>query len=299
MLRGIVVLAAVLAAGNASAQLAPSLELSLEGLPASVLPVVENPAFSAVVTASCDAVLAHVDPTDPSAGTPVHVEVHATNGVVVTGAPTAIFDPQECVGADHATVHIPLQISIPRTAPGLVPLPVTGTARLPASNPSQGLVSAPATATVIADYYSVSQAKVSSKLHSCDAPCRVDIPIEVTNFGNARTQYTFQLASEPSGSGWTAALPDVLLIDSPNSGQGAPVATVVLQIGVPRAAGEGSYQIVVTPSAADDPGKVGNPLTVNVLVRDTSVLGKATPLPGVVPLVLALAGLAVAFRRRA
>lgn len=94
-------------------------------------------------------------------------------------------------------------------------------------------------------------------------------------------------------------MPEVLLLDSPNSGVGDPTGTATFRVSVPRAAGEGEYQLVIRPSAADDSTKQGNPLTVNVLVRDTSFASKATPLPAPVWAGLALLAVALVARRRA
>jgi hypothetical protein len=279
---------------GAAAQATGTIELRLEGVPAQpILPAVEQPLFTAVVTASCDLVLARAAP--PGSSNVVAVEFQTSSGVVITGNPSLLLDPQQCVGAQTVEVAAPFQLSVPRTAPGLVPLPMVARATLPSGNPAQPAVeAAPVPFTVTAEYYSVGQAKLSSSLVRCSSCDRVVVPIELTNFGNARTQYGFEWASTPSG--WDGRLPEVILVESPNSGHGPSNATV--EVVVSGGGGEGAFVLVVQPSAADDPAKQGNPLTVNFLVRDTSLVGRATPMPPVAWLALVLVALALGRRGR-
>jgi hypothetical protein len=126
---------------------------------------------------------------------------------------------------------------------------------------------------------------------------QVPFELEVTNFGNARTQYLFEITNSPGGK-WNALPPEVMLLDSPNSGQGTPTNTATFTVATPFKNGwnnaEGAYTITIKPSAADDPEKVGNPLTANVLVRVRGVY-----VPGVEPFVMVAAVLGAALVLRA
>jgi hypothetical protein len=140
----------------------------------------------------------------------------------------------------------------------------------------------------------VNQAKLATKLKICNGCKQIPFEIKLTNFGNARTQYTFKLTNKPTGP-WNAVLPEVLVVDSPSSGPGNSSADAVVIVYPGH--GEGAYTLVITPSATADPSKVGNPLTMTFLARDDGVLSRISPAPDVLPLVLALAGLAVVARR--
>lgn len=284
---------------SSAAQVVGDLQLAIEGVPTFVKPQIESPEFGAVVTAPCDAVLARIVPTAPQDGVPVIIEFEAESGIVITGASVVLIDPQECLaGAATATVRQPFQLNIPRTAPGLQALPVVAQAHMaPGPGSAAPLDSEPAPFMVTADYYAVNLVKVASRLKGCDAPCSVTFDLEVENFGNARTQYTFGLGTQPRGSG-DVDLPPPLILDGPTADGGTTRGIATVKVHVGRGTGEAAYQVLLMPAAADDPTKAGNPLSVDVLVRDTSPLAKATPAP-TPPLVglLGLAAAAIARRR--
>jgi hypothetical protein len=218
-------------------------------------------------------------------------------GVTVTGPSAYLVTLQP--GQNTANGKPNFQVTIPRTAPGLQALPCN--LKIKADSPNAGIPGVPEQTvpfTVTADYYSVNQVKVASKLKQSGPQKQVPFEMEITNFGNARTQYTFELGAKPTGK-WNAILPEVLLLESPNSGQGSPKDTAIFTVATPFKNGwnnlEGSYQIVVKPSSADDPTKAGNPLTANMLVRVRGVY-----VPGLEPTIMlgALLGSALLLRLR-
>jgi hypothetical protein len=229
----------------------------------------------------------------------INFQFNCQFGVVVTG-PTQKFIVVNAAPNSVNQVDANFQITIPRSAPGLQAIPcsvtTTGSALL------QTAVPAPTPRTdnfqVTADYYSLSQVQLASKLKQSGPQKQVPFEMTITNFGNARTQYTFELGAQPGGK-WNALIPEVLLLDSPNSGQGSPTNTAVFTVATPFKNGwnneEGAYQIVIKPSAADDSSKTGNPLTANMLVRVRGVY-----VPGLEPFVLlgAILGSALLLRLR-
>jgi hypothetical protein len=257
----------------------PDLSLTVEPPLAPIKPQIENPGFAATVVASCALVLQSQSPTSPQEGVVVAFEWHPTQGVVITGPAEARLDPALCAQATEVETSAAFQVSIARTAPGLVPLPIVGRATV-------GDKRSDAPFTVVADYYSVSEMKAESNLKKC-SPCdRVPVEFEVTNLGNARTAYTFDTTTKPKG--WSSTMPEPLLLDAGASGKAVAV--------VGGHGGEGAFGIRAIPSAADDPSKSGDPLVMNVLVRDTSLVSRATPGPA--PLLAGLAALGVALSRR-
>lgn len=289
---------ALLLLPGVAAQTAPSMNINRVGVPqAPIKPQIENPSFTLDYTYTLPtAALTPVGTVQ--AGVNIVFTFTCQNGVQITGPASKLQTIQP--GNNAATTgSASFQVSIPRTAPGLQALGCIAKARgdainnaIPASNEAQFPF------TVTADYYSVNQVKLASKLKQSGPQKQVPFEMEVTNFGNARTQYTFELGSEPGGK-WQEILPEVLLLDSPNSGQGSPTNTAVFTVATPFKNGwnneEGSYQIVVVPSAADDPSKTGNPLTANMLVRVRGVY-----VPGLEPALMlgALLGSALLLRLR-
>lgn len=279
----------------ASAQVEERVDIAIGQMPALIKPDVESPAFPIEVTATCPAVLKRVSPAAPQSPLPVVLGFDATMGVSISGALTVELDPAPCLAGEQVTSgHYELQVTIPRTAPGFQPIPGTAHATLFSASPlGQELASAATRFTVTADYYSINQVKLASKLQVCIGPCEATFDLAVTNFGNARTQYTFALASQPADEGWSAAAPDALVLDP------AATATVPFTVHGPSGDREGAFQIVIQPTAVDDPTKQGNALTANMLMRvHPRDDGRDVPSPGSA-VTLLLMGLALLARRRA
>ncbi len=235
-------------------------------------------------------------PAQAASSVPVTMTFQCLNGVTITGSSTTLITIE--AGQQAKSGKGNFQVSIPRTAPGLQTIPCSVKISAAAAGAMPAVPEQTTQFTVTADYYSLNQVKVATKLKQSGPQKQVPFEMEITNFGNARTQYTFELGASPSGK-WNAILPEVLLLDSPVSGQGSPTNTAVFTVATPFKNGwnnlEGSYQIVIKPSSADDPTKEGNPLTANMLVRVRGVY-----VPGLEPVVMlgALLGSALVLRLR-
>lgn len=276
----------------------PKVQIVKVGAPTTpIKPQIDNPSFTVDFNYVLD------NPAVTSGGTAnsvvaVDLTFQCQNGVVITG-PAQVLVPIQTGAQSTFPGKGTYQLTIPRTAPGLQSIPCILKAK--AQQVNAGIPASPEAQspfTVTADYYSVNQVKLASKLKQSGPQKQVPFEMEVTNFGNARTQYTFELGASPSGK-WNAILPEVLLLDSPNSGQGSPTNTAIFTVATPFKNGwnnlEGAYQIVVKPASADDPSKTGNPLTANMLVRVRGVY-----VPGLEPMVLlgAVLGSALLLRLR-
>lgn len=261
-----------------------------------IKPAIENPSFTTTFKFTLPSSAQTAQQATPTVI--VNVVPNCSNGVVVSGATQTVvtLTPNQPSSSGSAT----FQITVPRTAPGLTPIGCT----MRIGSPGQPPAIAPAPEqtipfTVTADYYSVNQVKLTTKLKQSGPQKQVPFDLEITNFGNARTQYTFELSNKPTSGKWNAILPEVLLVDSPNSGQGSSVSTATFTVATPFKNGwnnlEGAYQLTIKPSAADDPSKAGNPLTANMLVRVRGVY-----VPGLEPMVLlgAVLGSALLLRLR-
>jgi hypothetical protein len=293
-----VVAVAVLLAPSTVAQGAPVLDVTITPPSGQIMPEIESGQLRVNVKYTSSN---QVQPLASAQNQQVAInfQFNCQFGVVVTG-PTQKFIAVNPAPNSVNQVDANFQITIPRSAPGLQAIPcavtTTGSALL------QTVVPAPTPRTdnfqVTAGYYSLSQVQLASKLKQSGPQKQVPFEMTITNFGNARTQYTFELGAQPGGK-WNALIPEVLLLDSPNSGQGSPTNTAVFTVATPFKNGwnneEGAYQIVIKPSAADDSSKTGNPLTANMLVRVRGVY-----VPGLEPFVLlgAILGSALLLRLR-
>lgn len=277
----------------------PTLDVAIRAPANQIKPEIESPTMTITVIYNLPTNVQVLGGATNSQ-VPINFQFNCQQGVVITG-PTQIFivvNPSSTTTSFSKDATF--QVTIPRTAPGLQAIPctvqTTGGALVSTGVP------APAPRTdpfqVTADYYSLNQVKLASKLKQSGPQKQVPFEMEITNFGNARTQYTFELGAGPSGK-WNALLPEVLLLDSPNSGQGSPTNTAIFTVATPFKNGwnneEGAYQILIKPSAADDPQKAGNPLTANMLVRVRGVY-----VPGLEPAIMlgALLGSALLLRLR-
>lgn len=295
-----VLVVAMMLAPIASAQAVnPKVQIVKVGVQSTpIKPQIENPSFTVEFNYILDNPATTVGSAVNSAVT-VDLTFQCQNGVVVTG-PAQVIVPIQAGATSTFPGRGSYQINIPRTAPGLQAIPCLLKAR--AQQVNAGMPASPEAQspfTVTADYYSVNQVKLASKLKQSGPQKQVPFEMEVTNFGNARTQYIFEIGAEPSKGKWNAILPEVLLLDSPNSGQGSPTNTAVFTVATPFKNGwnneEGAYQIVIKPASADDPSKTGNPLSANMLVRVRGVY-----VPSIEPFVMlgAILGSALLLRLR-
>jgi hypothetical protein len=300
-LAGIAVVAvAFLLMPSVAAQSAPSLQMQITAPPQAIKPEIESPSMKVHVTYTPS------NAAQPAAGVQnqnliVTFTPTCPNGISITGPQVLIIPiPAQQISAGKYEGDANFQVTVPRTAPGLqsVPCVIKAKASALAQTAVPDVPDVPQSFVINVDYYSLNQVKLASKLKQSGPQKQVPFEMEITNFGNARTQYTFEITNKPTGK-WNALPPEILLLDSPNSGQGSPTNTAIFTVATPFKNGwnnlEGSYTVTIKPSAADDPTKVGNPLTANMLVRVRGVY-----VPGLEPTIMlgALLGSALLLRLR-
>src|ERR1041385_12735 len=172
--------------------------------------------------------------------------------IIVTGPTTKVMQlqPTGQTTSQGGSVEASFSVTATREAPGLKSIKCTLTASMP--NPqSTGLTAppdAPIDFTVSADYYSLVTPKITKKLQQAGPQKQVPFSIELTNFGNARTQINFEKGAAPTGKRWNLLLPDPLILDSPYSGgEGKTVDTATVTVATPYKNGwnneQGAYQI--------------------------------------------------------
>ena len=298
VLRAVLFLALVLLPAAAAQDVpAGQLTLTLEGLPDTPIPPqVDVGEFEAVVRLACSEGERLYSAVNGQLV--IDVAFSTPPEIVVTGPSFIAIDTSPCLDGAGVEARKSYQVNVMRTAPGLQPLPLTVTATPQVREAPWG-TPAPQTAAfeVVADYYSRNDVDLASKLQECrDGQATYDL--QVTNLGNARTVYTFELASQPSGGDWLAVLPDPLVLDSPNGGSGPTSGTATVTVHCPSGNKAGAFQLTILPSAADDPSKTGDTRTANLLAR-------ARPLDGDVPApagpwaAMSVLGAALLARRRA
>lgn len=218
--------------------------------------------------------------------------------VVITG-PTSIF-AQVTPGQDNtfpATGQ--WNIAVKRTAPGLEQIPCTAKATAATTQQLTTSSSQDTPFSVSADYYSLLQATVSKQLQQSGPYKNVPFQIDLANFGNARTQISFETVTEPKGGKWNAILPTQMILESPNTGLTPTQGTATMTVSTTYKNGwnneQGGYTIKIKSVAADAPDKVGNELQTNLLVRVRGVY-----VPSLEPVLMlgALLGSALILRLR-
>lgn len=267
---------------------------------APIVPELENPAFKVRFSYQLDNQLYDLAGQVNSVAA-IKMQFQCPSYVVITGPSTVLLSisaapPQAAFNGEGN-----FNVAIKRTAPGLEQIQCSVTVQSdPVVNPFiAGSTASQRPFSVSADYYGLLQAKVATKLKQAGPQKQVPFELELTNFGNARTQVNFEILNSPGGKKWNALLPDVIILESPNSGQGATTQTATFTVATPFKNGwnneEGAYTLSIKPEAADNPEKKGSELTANVLVRVRGVY-----VPGFEPVALlgAVAAAAMLARRR-
>lgn len=289
---------ALLMVPSAVAQTPPKLDVAVSPPTGEVIP-------ERTVPMSMDITWSQNNPAQPLAGAQnnnvqITITPNCPFNIQITGQRTLLIPIDSTQPQGPHTQRASLFVTVPRTAPGLQTatcnFEVTGTELAPTGVPAPDSYSGSFPLNV--GYYSLNQVQVATKLKQAGPQKQVPFELEITNFGNARTQYLFEITNAPGGK-WNALPPEVMLLDSPNAGTGSPTNTAVFTVATPFKNGwnndEGAYTITISPSAADDPEKVGNPLTANILVRVRGVY-----VPGLEPFVMvaAILGTALVLRLR-
>jgi hypothetical protein len=225
--------------------------------------------------------------------------------ILVTGPTTKILtvnpaSQQTSAGGD---VEGTFSITATREAPGLKTIKCNMTASISQPQAPAGTTVPPDASvdfTVSADYYALIQPKIAKKLVASGPDKQVPFSIELTNYGNARTQVNFEQGTKPTSGKWDILLPDPIILDSPYSGgEGKTVDTATVTVSSTYKNGwnnaKGSYQILMKVASADQPDKKGNDLNANILVRVRGVY-----VPGLEPFVMlaSILGSALVLRLR-
>lgn len=217
------------------------------------------------------------------------------------------FDTQETVtnlGGLSGSGQITVSITADEGARGLSSIRCTVDASSPAIQ--QALVDAGTAPTVpffvTVDYLSILSVKVDGRVTQAGPQKETNFPLEITNFGNARTRVVFQTFERPENDRWVIGLPDPLVLNAEWADEGK-VGTVQYTVISAYKTGwnndQGSFTISMKPEATT--GQVngvapsGSEEFANVIVRV-----KGVHVPGFEPLALlgAVVGSALLARRK-
>lgn len=219
-------------------------------------------------------------------------EVTSTSAqVVVTGSLTRPVDTSPC--ATPTTTSIPFtadfEVEITSNAPGETPIGITlsswvHTVHTGSSDPVE------ATARVQASYLGVLSVNIPATIMET-VKGKATFDLEITNLGNSRSMIVLTPSVEP---GVDVDVPEPFVLESPT--QGGKETTRTVPVTVRMSGGETVVKVMITPASTRD-GQEGQSVTINLLVRDGSFLGKVeSPAPMlVIPFVLG-AALAARFR---
>lgn len=227
------------------------------------------------------------------------------SNIIITGPKsTSITLTPEPTGAGEIEKDFsfgPLVVSVTRDLPGLKQIQCNYKAAVGAIGVNnQGVQAATGgdgSFTVSAKFYSVVQAKVGQQIKQAGPQKDVPFEVQLDNFGNARTQISFEINERPGGSKWQAVVPDDVILDSPASGGAKTSDTAVFTVTTPFKNGwnneQGTYRLKMKTFAADDPTQEGVELFTNVLVRVRGVY-----VPSLEPFVMVAAVLGAALVAR-
>lgn len=296
----VALMAAWVLAPTAAAQ--TTLDLSLDGNLANMVPESEARTLTATVT------YGYSNPAlAPSfagqSSVPITFAPDCPAYVLVVGPTTKNLPltPGDQAQTPGGEVEASFTVSVTREAPGLKSIECTLTVSATPAAPVQAPTDAAEKFLVSADYYALVQPKITKKLQQAGPQKQVPFAIELTNFGNARTQVSFEVGNAPSGKRWDVLMPDNLILDSPFSGgEGKTVDTATVTVATPYKNGwnneQGAYQINMRVVAADQPqDNEGTPISANILVR---VRGVYVPTLEPFVMVAAILGSALVLRMR-
>ncbi len=221
------------------------------------------------------------------------------NGVTVTGPLSQLIN-MAGTGAPNANAEGTSQFNVraSQDAPGETAIKCTFKGKVLGSGAIAPTVQSTQERIITVDYFGLISAKSQGRLKEAGPQKTITYDIEVTNFGNSRSNVAFELAQQPKGK-WNPILPEPLILESKISGQGGDVQTASFQIATPFKNGwnndEGTFTLNLKPSSTKDPNKVGNEVQVNVLAR---VRGVYVPSLEPIMLVGAILGAAMLARVR-
>lgn len=227
-------------------------------------------------------------------------------GVKVLGALTQTIPLREGTGAPQPSVSGDTNFNVAATllAPGLRPVTcsISGKVLAPGGT-TQVTDSSPGRAQFQATVQYVGLLGievVTGQIIEGGPQTDINYEIKLTNQGNALTQPKFELLTEPE-PGWLPVLPPTKQIGAIQQGAPSNQELFKFLVTTPHSNGwnndETSFQLKITPVAAEDPSVSGSDLTVSLNSR---VRGIYVPGPEPMLLVVAIVGAAaiVGLRRR-
>jgi hypothetical protein len=257
-------------------------------------PIVEIGLVEVAIVVDCSSVFARAPP--PSVPEGVQVTFEASQDVVITGASMQPLSSDACpTPTGNVTLVAPFQVVVLREAVGLRPLGLVAHAMLLGDPLVPDPAEDSAQFTVTPGPFLAYQAQVDTKLKGCGCPVVFDVA--VTNLGNVPTTFSFELAMAPAAGNVTLPAPFTL---EPSTVGSTSVGTGKIVFEGPPGdwPGEVVLSVAVKGAAAADPGSVGTPVSVSMLVRNQAGQAKDVPMPDPTALALVLLGLAVAAARR-
>ncbi len=213
-------------------------------------------------------------------------------GVIITGTTSRSINVDP-VSAGATESEFPAEavfgVTVDRTAPGLKTLAcrVLGSATALDAQFAQSVDQKEiGSFNVKADYFPLISSNVAGKVKDSGPRKNVGFDITLSNFGNAKTQVSFEVLSKPAGKRWQVLTPDPIILDTPNGGTEATSGTAKLSIATTYKNGwnneQGAVQLKMTARAAE---QLSNPnvleLQSNMLVRIRGVY-----VPGFEPVVM-------------
>ncbi len=219
-----------------------------------------------------------------------------TQGITVVGEDEFAIDDDLCRGQNEQTIAVDLTVIADHTAPGETPIQVTSTFAVVADGIEQA--SRTSTATFVVAWTGDFTVQQEFTWASGGPQTQLEFPVTITNHGNSRAFYTFELVGEQNVLNSNIVVPEQVILDSLSQGGTETTTTVHVLYATPFQNGETqaneTFTLRVVSQSTKNPELQGEPQELSFTAETDGVY---VPGPGMLaPLGIAAAAL---LRRRA
>lgn len=216
------------------------------------------------------------------------------NVIVSPGTQSGTYQQGETI-----TLEFQVDVALTQDAPALTPDKVELTTDVTTTS-QQSVTPSSTEITIVPDYYNLYNVALQKKIGQGGPQESVDYPIQIDNFSNGDTRFTFSLVdSDNVPAGFNPTTPDPTVLRSPATGGEETSTQVTFSVYTPYQNGYvneiGAIQLQIDSAYAQDTSKEGVASTISTL---TQARGFYVPGPGAGMTALAIMGVALLLAKR-